>query len=125
MPSLNFEEFQVICQSSPFALARSPRNFHEPLSFLPERWLPEDHQLYDSRFVDDNRKDFHPFSQGPRVCSGKEIAWWQSRLFIAKVVWTFDLEMIGREIDMDKELRGWGIFEKPEVRVRFVPARRA
>ncbi|RYP35915.1 hypothetical protein DL767_003604 [Monosporascus sp. MG133] len=76
----------VICPSSPFALARSPRNFCEPLRFRPERWLPEEHPLYDTRFANDGRKGFRPFSQGPRMCAGKEIAWWQSRVFIAKIL---------------------------------------
>ncbi|KAI1501375.1 cytochrome P450 [Biscogniauxia marginata] len=97
----------VICQSSSFALARSPRNFRDPLSFRPERWLPVDHPLYDIQFSEDNRKGFHPFSQGPRICAGREIAWWQSRLFIAKVLWTFDMEIVGgQHIDMDEDLRG-------------------
>ncbi|KAF3064718.1 hypothetical protein GL218_01478 [Daldinia childiae] len=30
----------VICQPSAFALARNLRNFHKPLDFRPERWLP-------------------------------------------------------------------------------------
>ncbi|RYP69623.1 hypothetical protein DL769_005243 [Monosporascus sp. CRB-8-3] len=112
----------VVCQSSPFALARSPRNFCEPMCFRPERWLPEEHPLYDTRFANDDRKGFHPFSQGPRMCAGKEIAWWQSRVFVAKVLWTFDLEMVsGQQIDMDRDLRGWGMYEKPEVCVRFIP----
>ena len=105
-------------------MARSPRNFHDPMRFRPERWLPESHALYDARFADDNRKAFLPFSQGPRMCAGKEIAWWESRLFMAKVLWTFDLEMVsGSNIDMDRDLKGWGMYKKPEFRVRFVPVR--
>ncbi|KAH9900496.1 cytochrome P450 [Xylariomycetidae sp. FL2044] len=112
----------VVCQSSSFAMARSQRNFHRPLEYRPERWLTETHPLYDATFASDNRKGFQPFSQGPRMCAGKEIAWWQSRLFIAKLLWTFDLELVsGHQVDMDRDLRGWGTYEKPEVLVRFVP----
>ena len=112
---------QVVCQSSPFALARSPRNFYDPLRFHPQRWLAKEHPLHDPQFNEDNRKGFHPFSLGPRMCAGQEIAWWQSRLFIAKTLWVFDLEMVsGRQIDMDRDLRGWGMVVKPEFRVRFV-----
>lgn len=58
------------------------------------------------------------------MCTGREIAWWQIRVFVAKVLWKFDLEHIpgtGDDLDMDKDLRGWGMYEKPEFRVRFLP----
>jgi cytochrome P450 len=103
-------------------MARSPRYFREPLRYRPERWLPEDHPLHDTLFADDNRKGFQPFSQGPRMCMGKEVAWWQSRVFMARVLWTFNLEMApGQDVNLERDLRGWGMYEKPEIRVRFVP----
>ncbi|KAI0025983.1 cytochrome P450 [Xylariomycetidae sp. FL0641] len=115
----------VVCQSSTFALARSPRNFLEPREFRPQRWLQEGHPLYEPRFANDKRDDFHPFSQGPRICAGREIAWWQSRLFIAKVLWTFDLELgPGQDVDVDRDLKGYSMYIKPEVRVRFLPVTR-
>jgi cytochrome P450 len=62
---------------------------------------------------------------GPRICAGKQIAWWQSRVFVAKVMWAFDLEMVaGHEIDLNKEMKGWGMYVKPEIRLRFVPVSR-
>lgn len=116
----------VVCQSSSFALARSPRNFQESLQFRPERWLAEEHPLYNPHFADDNLKGFQPFSQGPRMCSGREISWWQSRVFMAKVLWMFDVRSVpGQHVEMDRDLRGWGMYEKPEVRVRFVPVERS
>ena len=103
-------------------MARSPHNFHEPLHFKPERWLSEEHPLYDTQFANDNPKALQPFAQGPRICAGKEIAWWQSRVFVAKVLWKFDLELVSRQqIDMDRDLRRWGTYDKPEFRVIFVP----
>lgn len=109
-------------------MARSPRNFHEPLQFRPERWITADdkHPLFDPKFANDNRAGFQPFSQGPRICAGKEIAWWQIRVFIAKVLWKFDLEIVPGSIGaegLDGVLRGWAMYEKPEVRVRFLPVR--
>lgn len=116
---------QVVCQSSPMAMGHDPRNFRDPLGFRPERWLPEGHALHDAQFADDNRrKAFQPFSQGPRRCTGTEFAWRQGRVFMARVLWTFNLEMVpGQDVDMHRDLRGWGLYKKPEVRVRFVPAR--
>ncbi|ROW06244.1 hypothetical protein VPNG_08063 [Cytospora leucostoma] len=115
----------VVCQSSPFSMQRNPQNFHDPLNFRPERWLSADHKLYNPAVDSDARKDFLPFSQGPRMCTGREIAWWQSRVFLGKVLWAFDLQLVpGKKVDLDKELKEWGIFAKPAFSVRFVPVLR-
>jgi hypothetical protein len=56
---------------------------------------------------------------------GREIAWTQAKLFLSKVLWTFDvLEVEGQSFDLEKDLLHYGFFEKPEMHVRFVPAHR-
>ncbi|KAK8075890.1 hypothetical protein PG997_010553, partial [Apiospora hydei] len=90
-------------------IRKKPRNFRDPLRYRPERWLPNDHPLHDPQFDGDNCNGFHPFSMGPRM------------LFIAKMLWVFDLEMVsGQDMDMDRDLRGWGMLVKPEFRIIFV-----
>lgn len=42
-------------------------NFVAPLSFLPERWLPE----ADPKYSADDKAMFQPFMVGPRNCIGK------------------------------------------------------
>jgi cytochrome P450 len=114
----------VVCQSSPFSLARSPRYFRKPLQFRPERWLPHDDPRYNEEFKGDNLLSFQPFSQGPRMCTGREIAWWHSRLFVSKVLWAFDLELISKGLNIDRDLKGWSMYVKPELLVRFSPVSR-
>jgi len=46
---------------------RSPSNFVESDSFIPERWLDD----ADRRFAQDNKAVFEPFMVGPRGCLGK------------------------------------------------------
>lgn len=56
------------------------------------------------------------------MCPGKEIAWWESRIFVAKTLWVFDLALVeGQNWDMRRDLKAWGMWVKPEVMVRFVP----
>ncbi|RYP81407.1 hypothetical protein DL769_001973 [Monosporascus sp. CRB-8-3] len=115
----------VHVQTSLFAATRSPRNFHDPLHFRPQRWLDAEHPSYDSKFSKDNLKAFLPFSQGPRLCPGKEIAWTQTRLFIAKVLWTFDITKVTeKDLDFEKDFITYGFWVKPELIVRFVPRQR-
>lgn len=113
---------QTHVQSSIFALTRSPRFYHDPLLYRPQRWLPSDHPLYDTAFANDNLKAFHPFSLGPRSCIGREMAWMQGKLLIAKVLWTFDVVQVpGQDFDLERTLLHYGFLAKPELRVRFVP----
>ncbi|KAI0890577.1 cytochrome P450 [Annulohypoxylon maeteangense] len=112
----------VYCQTSMFAMWRDPRFFHEPLKFRPQRWLPPKHPLYESKFSEDSLEGFFPMGQGPRACIGKEVAWRITRLFIAKVLWTFDLVGVpGQKVDLEKDFVTYGFWVKPEFRARFVP----
>jgi cytochrome P450 len=116
---------QVVVQLSSFTAMRSPQYFADPLEFHPERWLPPEHPLYSTRYANDNLKAFFPFSLGPRQCTGREIAWSQTRLFLGKVLWTFDLEGVrGHEKSFDKDFRVFVLWDRPELYVRFLPAKR-
>jgi hypothetical protein len=56
---------------------------------------------------------------------GRGMAWMQGRLFMAKVLWTFDvIKLPGQNVDLEKSLLHYGFFTKPEVKVRFVPVSR-
>lgn len=116
---------QVICQIGNFAFAHSPRYFHDPRSYRPQRWLRKDHPSYDPVFENDHVKNFFPFNQGPRMCSGSTVAWNQTRLFIAKVIWTFDIEMVpGQNVQWERDFKLWSMWQKPEFWIRLLPVLR-
>jgi cytochrome P450 len=116
--------WQAHVQTSIFALGRSPRYFHDPHHYRPQRWLPPDNPLYDAKFSKDELKGLFSFSLGPRLCVGKEMSWMQARLFVAKVLWVFDvIKVPGQHVDLEERLRHYGFLVKPEVKVRFVPVR--
>jgi cytochrome P450 len=78
--------------------------------------------MYDSAFAGDHLKSLHPFSLGPRVCMGREMAWTQAKLFLAKVLWSFDVSKIeGQDFNLERDLLHYGFFDKPELHVSFVP----
>ncbi|KAK8038630.1 cytochrome P450 [Apiospora rasikravindrae] len=117
----------TICQISYFAAARSPRYFTDPLSFHPDRWLPPDHPHFNPAFKDDNLAASKPFSQGPRGCPGGPIAMAVVRLFIAKVLWQFDLEAAPgfEDLSFEKDFKWLTFWERPPFWVRFKPVRTA
>ncbi|GFF24703.1 benzoate 4-monooxygenase cytochrome P450 [Aspergillus udagawae] len=71
----------------------SPLNFHQPGQFIPERWLPEAKDEPASPFFSDKRDVVQPFSVGPRDCIGRNLAYAEMRMVLARVVWNFDLEL--------------------------------
>ncbi|KAI1292916.1 cytochrome P450 [Xylaria venustula] len=110
----------IVCQMSSFAAARSPDYFRDPLEFRPERWLPAHHPEYNPRYANDQIKNLHPFGVGPRMCTGREIAWQQIKLFLAKVLWTFDLEAVkGMESSFDDDFRLHAMWKRPQLWIRF------
>ncbi|KAF4170046.1 hypothetical protein CNMCM6936_005191 [Aspergillus lentulus] len=84
----------------PLSAYSSPRNFHQADRFLPERWLPEAIEDHASPFFSDNRAVFQPFSIGPRKCLGRNLAYIEMRVILARVLWSFDLELC-------KDSRDW------------------
>jgi hypothetical protein len=52
---------------------------------------------------------------------GREMAWIQAKLFLVKVLWSFDVSKIeGQDVNLENSLLHYGFFEKRELRVRFV-----
>ncbi|VUC29307.1 unnamed protein product [Clonostachys rosea] len=98
-----------------YPLHYNPKYFQAPESFIPERWQD------DPRFSTDAKKAFQPFSFGPRNCLGKNLAYAEMRLILARIVWNFDLRLA-------KDSDGWIdrgetylIWRKPALNVYLVP----
>ncbi|KAK2040937.1 cytochrome P450 [Colletotrichum somersetense] len=72
---------------SQWALYHRERFFSRPFEFHPERWLG------DPAFNSDCPDVFHPFHVGPRNCIGKNLAYAEMRMILARVIWTFDLRL--------------------------------
>ncbi|KAI0153072.1 cytochrome P450 [Xylariaceae sp. FL1272] len=116
----------VTVQFAHFAFTRSRCYFHEPDKYRPQRWLPKDHVHWDPAFANDALEDFFPFGQGPRSCIGMTLAWRQTRLFVAKVLWSFDMEAVpGQSMVFERDFKIYGMWEKPSFRARFLPVVRA
>ncbi|KAI9154961.1 Cytochrome P450 monooxygenase BOA3 [Paramyrothecium foliicola] len=110
----------VNVQYGTYAFTRSSRYFHDAYSFRPQRWLPRDHKYWEPAFSNDVSEGFHPWSQGIRSCPGKPLAIQQTKLTLAKVLWTFDVEMLpGQHMNFEKDFKIYGMLEKPQFWVRF------
>ncbi|KAI1121838.1 averantin oxidoreductase [Nemania abortiva] len=100
-----------------YAISNSALNWTEPESFIPERWTGED-----PRFAGDKRESSQPFSYGPRNCIGRNLAYAEMKLVVARLVWEFDIENATEGDWMDQ--RVFMVWEKSPLYVKLRPARR-
>ncbi|TLD14469.1 hypothetical protein PspLS_11230, partial [Pyricularia sp. CBS 133598] len=70
-----------------WTINRSTVNFKFPNEFHPERWLGS------SEFTQDRKAAFQPFSYGNRNCIGQRIAMAELRLIMARMLWSFEIEL--------------------------------
>ena len=83
------------------AVNRSAKNFHDPDTFIPERWLPKGERpaVFDS----DRLSASKPFSIGFYSCLGNPLAWLEMRLIITRLLWTFDFaEEAGKHVEFEE-----------------------
>lgn len=97
---------------------RSPSNFVDPDTYIPERWL----EGADPRFAQDDKAVFEPFMVGPRNCIGKTLAWVEMKMVLAKVLWNFDLELSEKMTGRDwSDQKVYLLNEKTPMYVKMRP----
>ncbi|KAE8331440.1 cytochrome P450 [Aspergillus sergii] len=96
----------------------SPANFHDPDRFIPERWLPEAKENPASPYYNDNRAVVQPFSTGPRNCLGKNLAYAEMRVILARVLWNFDITLC-EESRHWRDQKTYILWEKPPLWVKL------
>ncbi|CZR64538.1 related to cytochrome P450 monooxygenase [Phialocephala subalpina] len=94
-------------------------NFHLADQFIPERWLPSSHALYDPTFATDNRAAMQPFSHGPRNCIGKNLAYAEMRLIMARMAWNFELELMPESYHWTEGQKVFTVFQKPPLSMKL------
>ncbi|KNG48970.1 cytochrome p450 3a17 [Stemphylium lycopersici] len=94
-------------------------NFALPEDFRPERWLSPDHPFHDPQFNTDKKEAFEPFSFGPRNCIGKNLAYAELRLIMAKFFWNFDFLLLPESHDWPRTQRAFTSWEKIPLMVQL------
>ncbi|KAL0769100.1 hypothetical protein CaCOL14_008408 [Colletotrichum acutatum] len=77
-----------------WTIQRKPEYWVLADKFRPDRWLDNGPGTV---FEHDVRTSYRPFLIGPRVCIGREMALQSIRLTVAKVAFSFDLEMANKD----------------------------
>ncbi|KAK3693167.1 cytochrome P450 [Podospora appendiculata] len=108
----------------PWALNYSTGNFAVPDEFIPERWVEDGR---DPKFDNDRREALQPFSVGPRNCIGKNLAYVEMRLILARLVWNFDLSLADEDNwkNWITDSRCFNLWLKEPLPVQLTPASHA
>lgn len=101
----------------PLAIQRDERYFTKPNEFIPERWMDD---LRPSDF-NHEPKVFMPFTIGQYTCLGKNLAYQEIRLFVAKVLRNFDIAFPQgyNAVDFEKTIKYKGTLLVGELPVVF------
>ncbi|KAF9890508.1 hypothetical protein FE257_005913 [Aspergillus nanangensis] len=97
------------------ASQRSELNFKNAQSFIPERFMG------DPEYKLDNRSALQPFSVGPRNCLGRNLAYAEMRLILARMIWNFDME-IAPDSRQWIEQPSFVVWDKGALNVKLTPA---
>ncbi|RAH50530.1 cytochrome P450 [Aspergillus brunneoviolaceus CBS 621.78] len=104
----------TIVSISQLAANHSSDNFTDPERFIPER------HLGDPRFANDSKTAMQPFSFGPRNCIGRNLAYVEMRLILARMVFNFDMELDQPGSDwLHQEC--FLLWQKPSLPVKSIP----
>ena len=102
-----------------YASNRLESNFHRPDEFLPQRWLG------DAEFANDDRAVMQPSAVGPRNCIGRNLAYAEMRLVLAKVMFNFDLVLDEGKTGQWLDQKVYTLWQKRPLWVRLNPVERA
>ncbi|KAF1976729.1 benzoate 4-monooxygenase cytochrome-like protein P450 [Bimuria novae-zelandiae CBS 107.79] len=91
---------------------RSPMNFTQPDSFVPERFLPG------SPFPSDRLDAFEPFLMGRHKCIGQKLAMTIMRLTLARLIFVFDMEAAETVPDFGEQ-NTYIFWEKKPLKVKL------
>ncbi|KAI1503706.1 cytochrome P450 [Biscogniauxia marginata] len=96
----------------------SEHNFTDPEGFHPERFLG------DPRFASDHLDAVRPFSVGPYDCIGRNLAYAEMRLILARILFNFDLRLVDGSKDWLNDQKAYGVWLKPDLHVHLTPVTR-
>ncbi|KAH7459247.1 hypothetical protein FOMA001_g20089 [Fusarium oxysporum f. sp. matthiolae] len=99
----------TVVSSHPVVMNRDPNFFYLPNEFIPERWLSKTDHLEASQ----------PFLIGPRACIGRNLAYTEMRLLLAKLAFSFEMKIVNEDLDWDRDTNTSTFWDKPSLMVQF------
>ncbi|KAM6505317.1 hypothetical protein FSOLCH5_014545 [Fusarium solani] len=96
-----------------FVMSRDTRSFPDPDNFQPDRWIGDGSGCI--------KEASRPFSLGPRACLGVNLAYLEAKMTLAARVYSYDWELVDKDLDWLGQVKLLTFWRKPELLVRFHP----
>ncbi|KAJ5765510.1 cytochrome P450 monooxygenase [Penicillium odoratum] len=98
-----------------WALYHNEKHFTDPNSYHPERFLG------DPRYENDNFEILQPFHVGPRNCLGRNLAYAEMRMILARVVFNFDMKIAEESNGWMEKQKIYLFWQKDPLNVHLTP----
>ncbi|KAK4120237.1 cytochrome P450 [Parathielavia appendiculata] len=115
-----------------YAMNHSSQHWHDALAYRPERWLNKvvrdigevaDHS--GEKGVNEDRLEvMQPFSVGPRHCIGRNLAYAEMRLILARIIFEFDMTLADQSKNWLENCKPYTVWEKAPLIVQLAPVKR-
>ncbi|KAI1117367.1 cytochrome P450 [Nemania sp. NC0429] len=102
----------VTVSASHWAITHNAAEWEDPYTFRPERWLVEGGVSQPRSLA---------FSTGPRACLGIGQAWLEIRIALAKLVYTYDMELARDHGNWLGDLKMHMMWKEAPLMVKFTP----
>ncbi|KAI0889737.1 cytochrome P450 ClCP1 [Annulohypoxylon maeteangense] len=98
-----------------YAINHHSEFWTEPNTFAPERFLG------DPKFKSDQTDAMQPFSVGPRNCIGRNMAYAEMRLILARIIYNFDMEIAEDSRQWLATQKAYTLWKKPSLNIIMKP----
>jgi len=88
-----------------WAINHNPDDYPSPDTFDPSRYIDSKFGTATTSEADPWRRPSYAFGAGRRVCAGQRMAENSMLIAMAKLVWTFQIDPLGRREDLDFSVR--------------------
>ncbi|KXJ88135.1 averantin oxidoreductase [Microdochium bolleyi] len=119
----NFVPEGMLVGITTYAIMHAKENWVNPDKFAPERWLPEGERP--EEYNADKKDSFQAFSYGPRNCIGRNLAYAEMKIVLARLLWEFDVEYCGPKGDDWLDQPIYVVWQKKPLMVKLHPRNKA
>jgi cytochrome P450 len=84
-----------------YGMHRDPANWHNPESFIPERFLTSLADVSSRKEIADNMDAYMPFGDGPRGCIGQKYAWQEAMIVLIRLYQKYTFKLVDEKKPLD------------------------